>query len=428
LSDGALTGRSQSLAGIYLDDTRITYDAPDPDIRLIDVKGVEVLKGPQGALYGAGSLGGILHIESTPPALNRVEGMMQGSLEVTDSGDVGHSIDLVFNQPLLSDALVVRGVLYDEKVGGWIDNRSLDLANANSSHRSGGRITVLAQIDDTWSVQLAGAQQEIATRDSQYLTTSADGARRQARLLEPHDNDFSMAALTLRGEWEWANLTSATSVVRHQLYSRFDATGAFADFPVMNGAVQSFDETRTLSILLNETRLASASGAVIPWFVGVFYADGDSGRSSRLADSPAAASGEARYTEVRSDLIDELALFGEVTLPLSSRFSVSAGARLFRSALEVASTARDGPAGPERGLRDQLADTGLAPDLRIQYHLASDVMLYASAAEGYRGGGINTMTIRGGKSRFAIAIGHSCILGGARGRFFNAVDLVNRLE
>ena len=60
ISDGALTGRAQSTVGIYLDDTRITYAAPDPDLQLVDIGAVEVLRGPQGALYGAGSIGGMV--------------------------------------------------------------------------------------------------------------------------------------------------------------------------------------------------------------------------------------------------------------------------------------------------------------------------------------------------------------------------------
>ena len=71
LSDGPLTGRTQSTVGIYLDDLRLTYNAPDPDLRWTDMSRVEVLRGPQGSLYGAGSIGGVLHIVSNPPELGR---------------------------------------------------------------------------------------------------------------------------------------------------------------------------------------------------------------------------------------------------------------------------------------------------------------------------------------------------------------------
>ncbi|KAK0340493.1 hypothetical protein LTR94_030282, partial [Friedmanniomyces endolithicus] len=70
LADSALTGQTQAMVGLYLDDTRLTYDAPDPDLRLVDLERVELLRGPQGTLYGAGSIGGVLKLVSREPELN----------------------------------------------------------------------------------------------------------------------------------------------------------------------------------------------------------------------------------------------------------------------------------------------------------------------------------------------------------------------
>ncbi len=85
VSDGPLTGHAQSMVGIYLDDVRLTFDAPDPDLRLTDIESVEVLRGPQGALYGAGSLGGVVHIVAAPPGSSSVRRLGDGERR-TDGG------------------------------------------------------------------------------------------------------------------------------------------------------------------------------------------------------------------------------------------------------------------------------------------------------------------------------------------------------
>jgi outer membrane receptor protein involved in Fe transport len=390
LSDGASTGRAQSLTGIYFNDTRITYGAPDPDLRPTDLRGIEVLKGPQGALYGAGSLGGIVHLQANKVRLDSFEGSLQVAADGTQSGDIGNSVDLVLNQPLIEDVVGIRAVFYDERVGGWLDSAAAGRSNANASHRIGGRMNLLARFDDTWSVELTEVEQETATRDSQYIIAGSSGSDRGVSMLEPHDNDFAMSAITVRGAWDWAELTSSTSLVRHQFTSRFETTGALPDVLPSPGVTQALDGLDNLSILLNETRLNSKADAPIPWFVGLFYADGDNQRSVSVIDAPGSASPVSRYLELRRDLIDELAAFGEVTWPLGDQVSLSTGVRLFRSSLSVRSEIQTSTALGPFDVADKITESGAAPDIRLSYQPWPDVLVYVSAAEGYRGAGVNT--------------------------------------
>lgn len=390
LSDGASTGRAQSLTGIYFNDTRITYGAPDPDLRPTDLSGIEVLKGPQGALYGAGSLGGIVHLQANKVRLDSFEGSFQVSADGTQSGGIGNSVDIVLNQPLIDDILGVRAVFYDERIGGWLDNAAAGRVNANASHRSGGRVSLLARFDDAWSVELTEVEQETATRDSQYVMAGSTGSDRGVSMLEPHDNDFAMSAVTVRGAWDWAELTSSTSLVRHQFLSRFETTGALPDIPPPPGVAQALDELDNLSILLNETRLNSHADAPVPWFVGLFYADGDNERSVSVIDGPGSASPASRYREMRRDLIDEFAVFGEVTWPLGNQLWLSTGVRLFRSSLSVNSQIQTSSALGPSDVGDKITESGAAPDIRLSYRPSADLLVYVSAAEGYRGAGVNT--------------------------------------
>src|SRR5205085_621294 len=84
LSDGAASGHAQAMVGLYFDDMRLTYNAPDPDLRLVDIDRVELLRGPQGSLYGSGSLGGVLQVVSNRPNATARSGFVSARAETTD--------------------------------------------------------------------------------------------------------------------------------------------------------------------------------------------------------------------------------------------------------------------------------------------------------------------------------------------------------
>jgi hypothetical protein len=104
LSDGTFTGRTQQTVGTYLDNIQLTYNAPDPDLRLIDVDRVEILRGPQGALYGGGSLSGVYRIVSVKPVLDEWSGSLLAGAAATESGSPSSRVEGVVNLPLSPSA------------------------------------------------------------------------------------------------------------------------------------------------------------------------------------------------------------------------------------------------------------------------------------------------------------------------------------
>ncbi|MBI1361189.1 MAG: TonB-dependent receptor [Alphaproteobacteria bacterium] len=390
LSDGALTGRTQSLVGLYFNDTRITYGAPDPDLQLVDIASVEVLRGPQGALYGAGALGGIMRIDANQVDLDHFNGSMLVSSEATNGGDTGTNGEAVLNAPLVRGRLGVRTVFYNQSWGGWLDNPKLGTSNTNAAGRNGARLAALLKISNSWSVELTGVTQGITSKDSQYLSETPSGLQRTAAMPEPHDNDFGMIGLTLRGKTDWGDLTSTTSYVKHQFGSRFDASGAFDQFGAPPDTVQPIDEQDSLGILVHETRLSSPASASLPWFFGFFYADGDSNRDVALRDGDYGVWDSLDYLESRRDAVDELALFGQATWSLTPQISLSTGLRLFRSTLSMHSTTSEPLLGSQKATADHLTSRGIAPDIRLSFQPSHAFLLYLSAASGYRAGGFNT--------------------------------------
>jgi len=133
LSDGAFTGQAQSMVSLYLDDVPITYSAPDPNLRLTDLERVEIMRGPQGTLYGGGSLGGVMRIATRKPDLDRYSASVLTGLGFTQGGGGGSEFEVVANLPLIRGRAALRALLYREAQDGYIANPSLGLSRVNNS-------------------------------------------------------------------------------------------------------------------------------------------------------------------------------------------------------------------------------------------------------------------------------------------------------
>ena len=383
MSDGAFTGRTQSTVGIYLDDTRITFDAPDPDLLLTDIEQVEVLRGPQGALYGSGSIGGIYRIVTHKPELDRVDASIAVSGAATRSGAPGGSLEAMLNLPLARDRAALRLVAYGETRGGYIDNPRLGLDDIDRTRRAGVRAALKLRLSDQWSATVSVVRQGIASDDTQYVDGSAGRLGRTTAIREPHDNDFMSGALVVEGAGGWGRLRSSTAVLRHALSSRYDASTALPRFGVPAGP-GAFDEDERKETVVEELSLTSPAGRRLQWLAGLFLASGQ----EELNSAVAAASGAALYGEVRRDDLSERAVYGEATYAFGPRFKLTAGLRAFGSSRATRSTA--GPTGRVQTVQGEAASRGVAPKVVAEVQATDDLLVYAEAAEGYRPAGLST--------------------------------------
>jgi outer membrane receptor protein involved in Fe transport len=376
LSDGPLTGRTQSMVGLYLDDVRLTYNAPDPDLRLVDMDRVEVLRGPQGALYGSGSLGGVVRMSSAAPDRSQRTGWLDVGGGLTRGGAASNTVEGMLNLPFASGGGAVRIVAYREIQGGYIDDPGRGAADVNRSVRAGGRLAASLAVSSAWTVAVGGVTQRINTADSQYAFLNAPPYTRANRVAEPQDNDFSEAHLSLSGDFGWGDLHASAAVVRHEVSSRYDAAA-------IGG--RTYDDIDETSSLLSETTLASKPEARTPWLAGVFLADSRQDVALRLAaDAPWAVG----FDEARRDRIKEAALYGQVTAPLTRTIALTVGGRVFATTSKIASAIRtDAAPIAYAGHAD---DSGFAPKVVLSFQPRATVLVYAQASEGYRAGGLNT--------------------------------------
>lgn len=374
VADSPFNGPSQSTVAVVLDNSRVSYDSPDPDLLLLDVARVEVLKGPQGPLYGSGALGGIFRIVTNAPALDAASAAATLVGEAGAHGGLGGGGDALVNLPLVQDKLAIRAVGYYRLHPGWLDTVG-GARDTNSSTTKGGRIALRWAPDADWTIDLGGVVQSIDARDSQYVVGSPDTLVRDHPIAEPADNDFAQAHLDMSGRLGALRLISATSYVTQSVDYRLDASAAAADFGVSAPAV--FADSRHYSIFNQEVRLSPLAAGRINWVAGLAYLHASSSLDGTIKGS---GSSPLAVESIDQD-VAEYAAFGEATLPVGP-LSLTAGTRL---SLTDAADERAEHMGAADQRRHKI---GFAPSLSLAWRPGDNRYFFLRYARALRPGGL----------------------------------------
>jgi outer membrane receptor protein involved in Fe transport len=382
VADSPFDGVSQSTVAVQVDDARVIFDAPDPDLRLVDMERVEVLKGPQGPLYGSGALGGIYHLVTQKPALDKPSVASRLLVETVQHGSAGIGGETVLNLPLVTDRLALRIVGYGLRGGGWIDNIG-GKQDANSSVTLGGRVTLRWQPSPDWTVDVGGIAQYLNVADSQYVTGSRHTLRRGPQIPEPVNNDFREGHTTIEGRIGDLRLVSATSYIDHDVHYTLDATDAAARFG-LTGQTR-FRDDRNYTIINQELRVSPDRGG--RWLAGVSYMRAHSHSVGVMSD----AAGDSLQVQSLDRVVTEYALFGEATLPLSQHLSATAGARIYRTVAE--NEAHSAVAGRA----NRIANTAVSPAIALSWTASGSDSIYLRYARALRPGGLAAARQIGGR-------------------------------
>lgn len=388
LTDSIVPGLSESVVGVYLDDVRIGDDEPDPDLELVDVDRVEVLNGPQGTLYGSGSIGGLVRIVTRQPEMDQFAAAASASLAETKFGGFSNTADAVVNLPLPEEDAALRLVAYTRKDAGYIDEARLGIAEANTTSVAGGRAALQFEPTAKWSATLAFAYQHISAADAQYLDAPQTLFVRQDYVLQPHHEAFLEGNLTVDGDLGFSDLVSATALVDRQHAEQFDASFAW---PLLTGfpiGPSPFDDSRHIRSYTHESRLVSKPAAHWKWVAGIFLAHKEEDFASTLAGPDSSGTRIVARDEHRDDMSSEAAIFGEATYAFDSRLSVTAGLRAFDAwdnvKAHIVSILGDGAVF--RGSNNR---PGITPKVVLAYKVWPSLLTYAQISEGYRLGGLN---------------------------------------
>jgi iron complex outermembrane recepter protein len=375
---GINTGGVASTVGIYLDDVPFGSSSGlanaailSGDIDTFDMARVEVLRGPQGTLYGASALGGVIKYVANAPSTDGFEGRLQGSVEDVAGAGMGYGLTGVLNIPM-GDSFAVRASGFYRSTGGYIDtigtnpipalqdpsvnivDGSLVEGDINDSEVIGGRVSALFTPSENFSLDLSVHYQDINSDNQGAFevdptTLQSTGGRRVATRYhnEPTDIEYRLYSATLDWDLGGVSLQSVTSYSEFlEDFERDAAILTLVALPtaqLLTFAWSTFGTTDTLlsGVLFQNTgtdkftqefRLVSPESERFEWLLGAYYTDEDSlihqeafavtpGTNDIVASIP-------QFADVALDsTYEELALFGNATWHLSDRFDLSFGAR-----------------------------------------------------------------------------------------------------
>ncbi|HEY6817268.1 MAG TPA: TonB-dependent receptor plug domain-containing protein, partial [Croceibacterium sp.] len=280
--------------GIYLDESVISLSLFTPDIDLFDLNRIETLRGPQGTLFGSGSVGGTVRFITNQPDVRGFEGSLEGNLNVLDGGDVGGHLKGMLNLGTGSN-LAVRAVGYYTQFGGFIDATGpAGGENVNDGSRAGGRITVLFEPTPDIRITPRLMYQEVRTDGfnrqeefnfiaSPFTVPPYTPAEREQRLgiRESYSDDFLLADLTAEADLnEDFTLTSITSYLTRDIVVSRDKTAhtgtVSLDFGFPAASVylpSALVDTTDLETFSQELRVAFDSSGVFDGVLGAYYSE-----------------------------------------------------------------------------------------------------------------------------------------------------------
>jgi outer membrane receptor protein involved in Fe transport len=430
------TGGFSPTVGFYIDDAPLTAPAQaaqgkvvvDPD--LYDLNRVEVLRGPQGTLYGAGSMGGTIKLVTNAPQLNTFSVSAQSKESGTDGGGFNYGGSAMMNLPITQDVAAIRLVGTYKYTSGWIDrvvanpfpletNGGLTRGNVlaapvqarysdvNWEELEGGRVSLLLKLGDDLTVQAGLMHQKISTGGPFTIDDPPGNVLAHYQpfdIAEPLEDNFTLYTLTIKYHFDGADLTSATAKWnRHDeqtqdISETIQSLLGLPSFYIPEGGAGpgSQEETDFSSQASEELRLASNGDGRFQWIGGLFFSDFNSNTTS--------LSNYAGLEPIfgTSDLISvgepinvtQRALFGETSYKLTDQLKATVGLRYY-SYSSTEETINGGIAsiagGPGTVLEFGRADDkGFNPKVNFAYTVNDDVLLYTTAAKGFRPGGPNS--------------------------------------
>jgi iron complex outermembrane recepter protein len=373
ISDSSFTGPTQATVGLYLGDLRLTYNAPDPDLRLYDIEQIEVIEGPQGTLYGAGSLGGIVRFIPKPPTSDAIKVAAIAGVSSIKGGATGYDGAASLNLPIARDVLAIRVLGYQQLEGGYIDDPGQGLRNINKATIGGWRASLRLTPGADWTIDAGIVNQNINTRDSQYSERGMATLSRSARIRQPFDNNIAARYLSIMKHWDTVDFIAVSSRVRHDLTSIFDATS-----PLDPDNVLVFDEDEEVRMTNHEARLSGSFGGEGSWVLGI--------NQVRNRDTVIRSMGPAddvvEFARLKNET-SERAIFGEATYRIFGDISATLGARVVRAttAGEVIGLTNDEAEPARRSKR-------FLPTAALTWKPRANLIAFVRYQSGFRGGGI----------------------------------------
>lgn len=450
---GVSTTTEIPTVALYVDDIPITSrfneisGAADPTI--LDLERVEVLRGPQGTLYGGSAMGGAIKFVTHDPSLDAFELTSGAEVATTRDGDPSFEVNGVLNLPLMSDRLAVRmaglyrdnggyvdripnGTVYNygaspvdpatgraigidatgrptgvDPATGWVTSvppatrASLNQAakdDVNSSKRIAFRASALIAATDTLSILPAVSVQRNEVDDYGFFWGGLSDL--QTSTTRDEDSDDSVDLYSVRVTKDFANvsLTSISALMKREQQFHEDYTYFNSSIVPFFSQLLSYSQTDSeFEYVTQELRLASSGDSRLRWTIGGFFQQERSDfnfsvftvGASKLGIPPVQGVPDVVYDTFVEKDSDQYALFGELTYAFTEAFEVTLGARAFKIEQSIDRLAQGIFAGGTLLFVEDTEDDGITPKVSASYKLTRDNLLYTTVSKGFRAGGLN---------------------------------------
>jgi len=447
------SGGNSATVGFYLDDIPLAGPASaqnghvviDPD--LYDLSRVEILRGPQGTLFGSGSMGGTVRLISNQPNLSKFEATIQSVLSDTDGGGFNHKDSLMVNFPLIDDTLALRAVGTENYTSGWIDRIVADpfplaggnplgtargdvesapivkqYSGSNAYQTYAARVSLLWKPTDNLSVTPAffhttSTQNGISAYDSDPGTLAH---YQPFDIAEPLTDSLTAFSLNMNYHFQSFDVTSSTARWTRNSTQVEEASEAFnnpaeaityaANYGLANpgyygpngsGPEHGIEDDPSHQ-LSEELRLASTGDGATSWVAGLYYSDfyslwtfnGTTPNYSAYMDlgTLAPATTPNWFDAYSPTTLKQYAAFGDLTYALTDALKVDVGARVNHYNYRFSSCISGwgsgyGAATPSCSGLIALSSTSFNPKFNLTYTFNPDLMVYTTLSTGFRPGG-----------------------------------------
>lgn len=406
--------QQRSLVALYLDDASITQEGFNPDLHVYDLERVEVIRGPQGTLYGAGSMAGTIRLITRKPDPTAFYGDADVSVSQTEHGGTNTSERGMINVPLIDDRLAARLVLYRSDESGYIDNIELHRRDANPDYATQERLAVRWLPSDALTVDISATFARLNALGRNTVYPQLGNYVYESLTPEQLSDYFKLYNITADWDVSFAHLISSTSyTARHiaedESFESLDENLLTPGTKLPAGNVNAND----IHKFQQELRLVSRPDQPLRWTTGMYY-ERDSQFYPQNLVSPGfdstfgAEIGDPTFNSQTVygtpapntpfygtiNLVErQFALFGDATYAIVPGLDMTLGARYFdfKDDFNLWFTGVAGaiaPGEPDTGSGEQKS-SGVNPRGVLSYHITDEVMVYGEAARGFRYGGVN---------------------------------------
>ena len=371
--------QGQGTTGIYLNDIPLTdpsFATSIPDIDTFDLQRVEVLRGPQGTLFGAATLGGAVNYIVNPVYLDTYDARLESSVGGTQhSSDVSYTVKGAFNLPIVTDTLGMRVTAIKRFDPGYMDNIGTGQKDSNSHDIEDFRINTLWQINRRVSLSFFFFYDSAKNPDASYVFPSLGDLKRDTTIPEFTDFATRINNLKVDTDLDFATLTLSAALTQKTQTSQTDASTPLGPDAVILG----YPKTRMTSL---EARLTSPSGGAFEWLAGVYH-----GALHENFPEPVYQNGQLIEDLTINYVSDETSEFGEATYRFSDQWRATLGGRYYDISLHTESIV--GAPGADQITAGRQVGRGFSPKISITYEPGSNFLTYALVSKGYRSGGVN---------------------------------------